>query len=125
MVSNVANGPNSQDVEVMPHVDADIRRMLLESLEMMPVVIRSGLLEKKRQNATTALGWTERAVRVHRGQIGRPLTDTDRHNAAEARQILKQAVPLLEKVHNEHKSERLRRKAGYYLEIIAAELGSN
>jgi hypothetical protein len=109
----------------MPHADQDIRRTLLESLEMMPVVIRSGLLEKKRQNATSALGWTERAVRLYRGPIDRPLNDTDRQNAVEARQILKQAVPLLEKVHNEHKSERLRRKAGYYLEIIAAELGSN
>ena len=109
----------------MPQADGDIRRMLLESLEMMPVVIRSGLLERKGENATTALGWTERAVRVHRGQIGRPLTDTDGQNAAEARQILKQAVPLLEKVHNEHKSERLRRRAGHYLEIIAAEVGLN
>jgi hypothetical protein len=119
------SGPNNQDVKAMPHADQDIRRTLLESLEMMPVVIRSGLLEKKRQNATSALGWTERAVRLHRGPIDRPLNDTDRQNAVEARQILKQAVPLLEKVHNEHKSERLRRKAGYYLEIIAAELGSN
>jgi len=109
----------------MPQAEDDIRRMLLESLEMMPLVIRSGLLEKKSQNATSALGWTERAVRLHRGPIGRPLNDTDRQNAVEAGQILKQAIPLLEKVHNEHKSERLRRKAGFYLEIIAAELGSN
>ena len=109
----------------MPHTDDDIRRMLLESLEMIPVVIRSGLLEKKSHNATSALGWTERAVRLHRGLVGRPLNDTDRQNAVEARQILKQAVPLLEKVHSEHKSERLRRKAGHYLEIIAAEVGSN
>jgi hypothetical protein len=99
-------------------LDDEIRKKLLEALELMPGVIRSALLEKKKISATSALRWTELAVRLHRGPVDRALTDTDRKNAREAREILREAVPFLEKVQMGHKSERLGRKAAQYLQII-------
>jgi hypothetical protein len=44
-------------------------------------------------------------------------------NKCKAAQILKDAVPALEKIRDEHQSERLRKAAAKYLEQIAREVG--
>ena len=106
----------------MPSIEDEIRKSLLEALDITPGVIRSGLLEKKNSSATNILRWTELAVRLHRGPVDRPLTDFDRRNAVEARQILREAVPLLQKILIEHSSERMQRKAEQYVRLIATEV---
>jgi hypothetical protein len=106
----------------MSDIDDQIRKSLLDALDILPGVIRSSLLEKKPGNATNTLRWTELAIRLHRGPVDRAITDIDRKNADEARQILREAIPILESMQMVHKSERLRRKAAQYLEIIAAEI---
>jgi hypothetical protein len=45
------------------------------------------------------------------------------HAPCKAAQILKAAVPALEKIRDEHQSERLRKGAAKYLEQIAREVG--
>jgi hypothetical protein len=107
---------------VMSSIEDEIRKRLLEALDIMPGVIRSGLLETKNSSATNTLRWTELAVRLHRGPVDRPLTDLDRRNADEARQILREAVPLLQKILIKHSSERMRRRAEQYLRVIAIEV---
>ena len=81
---------------MVSNLDDEIRKKLLDALDIMPGVIRSALLEKKSSSATNTLKWTELAIRLHRGPVDRAITDIDRKNADEARQILREAVPLLE-----------------------------
>jgi hypothetical protein len=108
----------------MSNTDDKVReqQLLDDALAKMSAIIRSALLDKKRSSATNTLRWTEFALRLHRGPVDRAITDIDRKNATEARQILREAVPLLEKVCIQQSSDRLRRKAAYFLEIIAAEV---
>jgi hypothetical protein len=109
----------------MPDQDDQIRKALNDALDIVPGVIRSRLIEKEGNSATNTLRWTELAIRLHRGPVDRAITDIDRKNADEARQILREAIPLLEKVQMGHTSERLRRKATQFLEIIASEINLN
>jgi hypothetical protein len=94
----------------------------METLDITSGVIRSALLEKKGLSATSILKWTDLAVRLHRGPIDRPLTDIDRKNAVELRRIMREAVPLLDRLRTEHASQRMRQKAIRYLKIVAAEV---
>jgi hypothetical protein len=105
--------------------DGEIRKKLLDALDIVPGVIRSRLIEKEGNSATNTLRWTGLAIRLHRGPVDRAITDIDRKNADEARQILRDAIPLHEKVLTSHTSERLRRKATQFLEIIASEVNPN
>jgi hypothetical protein len=109
----------------MSDLDDEIRRKLLDALDIVPGLIRSRLIEKEGSSATNTLRWTELAIRLDRGPVDRAITDIDRKNADEARRILRDAIPLLEKVEAGHTSKRLRRKATQFLEIIASEVNPN
>jgi hypothetical protein len=103
-------------------VDEELRKFLHESLEKMPDIIRSGLL-KPETSATNRLKWTGLAAGLLGDPVGRPVTDLDRKNAREAAAILREAVPELEKIRDEHSSERLRKKADHWIKEITAKLG--
>jgi hypothetical protein len=109
----------------MPDHDDEIRKALLNALDIVPGVIRSRLIEKEGSSATNTLRWTELAIRLHRGPVDRSITDIDRKNADEAGQILREAIPILQRVETSHTSDRLRRKATKFLEIIASEVNLN
>jgi hypothetical protein len=70
------------------------------------------------------LKWIELAFRLVHDPVGRAPTEIDNKNAREAAQIMREAVPLLEKILDGHHSERLRRKAQQYLAFIATPLKS-
>jgi hypothetical protein len=48
----------------------------------------------------------------------------DLDNKRKVERILREAVPALEKIREEHRSERLRNTAARYLRYIASEVGS-
>ena len=75
---------------------------------------KSGL-SSPRTNAIDRLRWGGLAIKVFHGP--------DVENKRRAAQILKAAVPALEKIRDEHQSERLRNAAAKYLEQIAREVG--
>jgi hypothetical protein len=104
--------------------DHEVQKLLREALAAMPVTIESGLLDPK-ASATSRLNWTKLATRLLQDPIGRPVTDIDSENKRKAAQILKAAVPALEKIREEHRSERLRNTAARYLRFIASEVGSD
>ena len=68
-----------------------------------------------RTNAIDRLRWVGLAVKVFHGP--------DVENKGKAARILKATVPALEKIRDEHQSERLRNAAAKYLEQIAREVG--
>jgi hypothetical protein len=102
-------------------IDVACLKFLRGSLQAMPVVIRSSLL-KPETSATDRLKWTGRALRLVHGPGGRTATDLDRENAREAADILREAVPQLEKIRDGHPSERMRHKADHYLRRITNEM---
>jgi hypothetical protein len=104
--------------------DHEVQKLLREALAAMPVTIESGLLDPK-ASATSRLNWAKLATRLLQDPIGRPVTDIDSENKRKAAQILKAAVPALEKIREEHRSERLRNTAARYLRFIASEVGSD
>ena len=101
-------------------IDEAYLKFLRGSLQAMPVVIRCSLL-KPEASASDKLKWTGRALRLVHGPGGRRATDPDRENAREAADILREAVPQLEKIRDGHSSERMRQKADHYLRRIANE----
>ena len=103
--------------------DHEVQKILREALAEMPVTIESGLLDPK-ASATSKLKWAELALRVFRGPEGRPATDLDLENKRKVARTLREAVPVLEKIREEHRSERLRKTAERYLRYIAAEVES-
>jgi hypothetical protein len=78
---------------------------------------RSNPRFQTRKPATDRLNWVRLALRIFQGPGG------DAENKNKATQILKAAVPALEKIRDEHQSERLRNTAAKYLERIAREVG--
>jgi hypothetical protein len=84
----------------------------------MPLVIRCSLL-KPEASASDRLKWTGRAFQLVHGIAA---TDQDRENAREAADILREAVPQLEKIRDQHSSERMRHQADQYLRRIAIEI---
>ncbi len=101
----------------------EVQKILREALAGMLAAIESGLLDPK-ASATSKLKWVELALRVFRGPVGRPASDLDLDNKRKVERILKEAVPALEKIREEHRSERLRNAAARYLRYIASEVGS-
>jgi hypothetical protein len=104
--------------------DHEVQKILREALAEMPVTIESGLLDPK-ASATSKLKWVELALRVFRGPVGRPATDLDLENRMKVAHTLREAVPALEKIREEHRSERLRKTAARYLQYIESEVGSS
>src|ERR1700736_2987832 len=103
--------------------DYEVQKILREALAKMPVTIESGLSDPK-ASATSKLKWVELALRVFRGPVGRPATDLDIENKNKVAHTLREAVPALEKIREEHRSERLRKAAARYLQSIESEVGS-
>jgi hypothetical protein len=104
----------------MSNID-EARKILLGALKDMPAKVESGILNPK-GSATNKLKWVELALRLLRGPTGRQFGDVDFENQRKAAQILKAAVPVLKKIHEEHSSERLRNSAAKYLRRIAREV---
>jgi hypothetical protein len=94
--------------------DVEVPKILRDALAGMPATIESGLLSP-RTNAIDKLTWVGLALKVFHGP--------DVENKRKAARILKAAVPALEKIRDEHQSERLRNAAAKYLEQIAREVG--
>jgi hypothetical protein len=102
--------------------DEEVQKALRGALAHMPVTIESGLLDPK-ASATSRLNWAKLAIRLHQGPTGRPVTEIDTENEHKAAQMLRAAVPALEKIRDEHRSARLRSAAAQYLLFIANKLG--
>src|ERR1035438_6928616 len=94
--------------------DREVQKFLRDALAGMPATFESGL-SSPRTNAIDRLRWVGLAIRVFHGP--------DVENKRKAAQILKAAVPALERIRDEHQSERLRKGAAKYLEQIAREVG--
>src|SRR5260370_9889946 len=86
--------------------------------------IEYGGLDPK-ASATKRLKWVELAIRIFQGPTGRPITDDDAENKRKAAEILKAAVPELEKIRDEHRSARLRSAAAQHLLFIANHVGGD
>jgi hypothetical protein len=96
--------------------DQEVQKILRDAIAGMPATIQSALSNPK-TSATDRLNWVRLALRIFQGPGG------DAENKNKATQILKAAVPALEKIRDEHQSERLRNTAAKYLERIAREVG--
>jgi hypothetical protein len=102
--------------------DDEVQKLLRKALAEMPATIESGVLDP-RANATKRLQWVEFAIRIFQGPSGRPITDDDAENKRKTAEILKAAVPELEKIRDEHQSARVRSTAAQYLLFIANKVG--
>jgi hypothetical protein len=102
--------------------DQEVQKLLRKALAVMPATIESGLLDPK-ASATSRLNWAKLATRLLQDPTDRPVTDIDIENKRKAAQILKAAVPVLEKIRDEHRSARLRSIAAQYLLFIASKVG--
>jgi len=88
-------------------IDEEIRKVLREPLKAMPGIIRSGFF-KPGASAAYRLVWTGLAIKL-----------LNEFAIPEVSVILREAIPELEKIRNEHRSERLRSTAAEYLLFIA------
>jgi hypothetical protein len=99
----------------------EVQKLLRDALVDMPGIIESALSAPK-VSATNTLRWVEIATRFLEDPVGRAVTDIDVENRRKAAKILKSAVPALEKIRDEHRSERLSKTATKYLQIIASKV---
>src|SRR3974390_144916 len=74
-----------------------VQKILLESLDQMPEIIRSALLKPK-MSTTSRLKWAGMAIRLLYDPVGRAVNDIDRKNKREAANILREVVPDLQKI---------------------------
>ena len=88
-------------------IDEEIRKVLREPLKAIPGIIRSGLF-KPGASAAYRLGWTGLAIKL-----------LNEFATPEVSVILREAIPELEKIRNEDRSEQLRSTAAEYLLLIA------
>ena len=77
--------------------DREVQKFLRNALAGMPATIESGL-SSPRTNAIDRLRWVGLAIKVFHGP--------DVENKRKAARILKATVPALEKIRDEHQSER-------------------
>ena len=91
-------------------IDEEIRKVLREPLKAMPGIIRCGLF-KPGASASYRLGWTGLAIKL-----------LNEFATPEVSIILREAIPDLEKIRDEHRSERLRSTAAEYLLFIANKM---
>jgi hypothetical protein len=94
--------------------DQEVQKILRNALAGMPATIESGF-SSPRTNAIDRLRWVGLAIKVFHGP--------DVENKGKAARILKATVPALEKIRDEHQSERLRNAAAKYLEADRARSG--
>jgi len=87
-----------------PIVD-QVQKILLESLDQMPEIIRSALLMPK-MSTTSRLKWAGMAIRLLYDPVDRAVNDIDRKNKREAANILREVVPELQKIRERNSSER-------------------
>ena len=78
-----------------PIID-QVQKILLESLDQMPEIIRSALLMPK-MSTTSRLKWAGMAIRLLYDPVDRAVNDIDRKNKREAANILREVVPELQK----------------------------
>jgi hypothetical protein len=100
----------------------EVQKLLREALAEMPATIESGLLNPK-ASASSRLSWVKLAMKLLQDPTGRQVTEIDTENKRKAAQMLKAAVPALEKIRDEHQSARLRSTAAQYLLLIANKVG--
>jgi len=98
----------------------EVQKILRDALVDMPGIIENAL-SAPNVSATNTLRWVELATRFLQDPVGRAVTDIDVENRRKAAKILKSAVPGLEKIRDEHRSERLSKTATKYLQIIASK----
>jgi len=103
--------------------DQAVQKILREALAGIPVTIETGLSDPK-ASATSKLRWVKLALRVFRGPVCRPATDLDLENEKKDARTLREAVPALQKIRDEHTSEGLRKTAAKYLRYIESEVAS-
>jgi hypothetical protein len=101
----------------------EVQKILREALAGMPVTIGFGLSDPK-ASATSKLRWVKLALRVFRGPVGRPATDLDFENKRKDALTLREVVPALQRIRDEHTSEGLRKTAAKYLRCIESEVAS-
>jgi len=107
-----------------PNVSEDpAQKALLDGVAELPAVIQS-VLSNPKTSPSGRLLWVGLAIRIFRGPRGRAVTYADAANKHKAAEILKTAVPALEKIRDEHQSVRLRSTAAQHLLFIANQVGS-
>jgi hypothetical protein len=97
----------------------DLRKLLRHALAEMPVTIEFAL-SRPDASATGTLHWVRAAMRLVHDPVGRPASHIDIKNKRKAAEILKGAVPTLQRIRDDHQSERLRKKADQYIRYIAS-----
>jgi hypothetical protein len=98
------------------------QKALVESVAELPALIQS-VLSNPNTSPSGILQWVGLAIRIFRGPRTRALTDGDTANKHKAAEILKAAVPVLEKIRDEHQSAELCSAAARHLRFIANEIG--
>ena len=99
------------------------QKPLLDGVAKLPAIIQS-VLSNPKTSPSGRLQWVKLAIRIFRGPSGRTVTDGDAANKHKAAEILKAAVPALEKIRDEHHSAHLRNTAAQHLLFIANQVGS-
>jgi hypothetical protein len=99
------------------------QKPLLDGVAELPAIIQS-VLSNPKTSPSGKLHWVKLAIRIFRGPSGRTVIDGDAANKHKAAEILKAAVPALEKIRDEHPSALLRSTAAEHLVFIANQVGS-
>ena len=73
-----------------------MQKALLDGIAELPAVIQS-VLSNPKTSPSGRLQWVKLAIRIFQGPRGRPINDGDAANKQKAAEILKAAVPGLEK----------------------------
>jgi hypothetical protein len=73
-----------------------VQKALLDGIAELPAVIQS-VLSNPKTSPSGRLQWVKLAIRIFQGPSGRPINDGDAANKQKAAEILKAAVPGLEK----------------------------
>jgi hypothetical protein len=79
------------------------QKPLLDGVAELPPIIQS-VLSNPKTSPSGRLQWVGLATRIFRGPSGRAATCGDAANRHKAAEILKAAVPALEKIRDEHHS---------------------
>jgi hypothetical protein len=103
--------------------DQEVQKLLRETIAEMPATIES-VLSNPKTTPSDRLKCVKLAIRIFQGPSGRPITNDDIENKQKAAEILKAAVPELEKIRDKHQSARLRSTAAQHLLFIAKEVVS-
>ena len=100
-----------------------VQKVLRDAIAEMPATIES-VLSNPKTSPSDRLKWVKLAIRIFQGPSGRATTGDEAANKDKAAEILKAAVPALEKIRDEHQSARLRSTAAQHLLFIANQVGS-